>query len=138
MEVDCLSTRGLMMRVADFIELKGFFPHLIPHYLSDYEFTHRAYKKGYKLLVSPDYYLHFNGETTRDKKRDAISFIDLVKSKFSRKSPEYIISWTCFIILSCPMKYKIKHLVKLWLFPVLYFLIPLKKKYFREEKGFFK
>lgn len=45
-EINCLSTRGLFLRVKDFKKIGGFYPKLLPHYLSDYEFTIRAYKKS--------------------------------------------------------------------------------------------
>jgi GT2 family glycosyltransferase len=135
-EINILSTRGLMMRISDFISLKGFHPLLIPHYLSDYEFSFRAFKKGFTLLTSPDYFLYYNASATRNVIKDVQSFYSLMKYRLSRKSPGYIIAWTSFVILCCPLKYKIKHLVKLWLFPILYFLVPLKKKFVREYKGF--
>ena len=50
---DCLSTRGLFLRLEDFLALGGFHPWLLPHYGSDYEFTARAKRRGYRLLSDP-------------------------------------------------------------------------------------
>jgi GT2 family glycosyltransferase len=41
-EINCLSTRGLFLTVEDFLDIGGFHPVILPHYLSDYEFTIRA------------------------------------------------------------------------------------------------
>ena len=46
---NCASTRGLFMKAKDFIDIGGFMPNKLPHYLSDYEFTIRACNKSYKI-----------------------------------------------------------------------------------------
>ncbi len=46
---NCASTRGLFIRAEEFISIGGFVPGKLPHYLSDYEFTIRAFNKGYKI-----------------------------------------------------------------------------------------
>lgn len=53
-EINCLSTRGLFLRFTDFISSGGFYPKLLPHYFSDYEFTIRLIKKGFKPVVCKD------------------------------------------------------------------------------------
>jgi GT2 family glycosyltransferase len=49
-EIDCFSTRGLFLRMGAFRRIGGFHPILLPHYLSDYEFTIRAHRKGFRLV----------------------------------------------------------------------------------------
>jgi GT2 family glycosyltransferase len=46
---NCASTHALFLRVADFLDIGGFHPVLLPHYGSDYEFTIRAWRKGYHI-----------------------------------------------------------------------------------------
>src|SRR6266480_2762119 len=41
-DVDVFPTRGLFLRLKDFLDLGRFHTVLLPHYLSDYEFTLRA------------------------------------------------------------------------------------------------
>ena len=53
-DINCLSTRGLFLKWGDFENIGGFHPTLLPHYFSDYEFTIRAHKKGYRCLTSPN------------------------------------------------------------------------------------
>ena len=40
-------------RATDFVELGGFHPRLLPHYLSDYAFTIRALRRGFALASDP-------------------------------------------------------------------------------------
>lgn len=51
-EVNCLPTRGLFLCWKDFRRAGGFVPARLPHYLSDYEFTIRAARRGLQLRVS--------------------------------------------------------------------------------------
>jgi GT2 family glycosyltransferase len=48
---NCLSTRGLLMEAKTFQQSGGFRPRLLPHYLSDYEFTIRLHRRGTPLVV---------------------------------------------------------------------------------------
>ena len=47
---NCISTRGVFLNAKDFIDIGGFMPKKLPHYLSDYEWAIRAHKKGYSIL----------------------------------------------------------------------------------------
>ena len=49
--INCLPTRGLFLRWGDLQRAGGFRPRLFPHYLSDYEFTFRAHRRGLRLRV---------------------------------------------------------------------------------------
>jgi GT2 family glycosyltransferase len=51
-KINCLPTRGLFLRWQDICRAGGFRPRWLPHYLSDYEFTIRAMKKGLQLKVA--------------------------------------------------------------------------------------
>ena len=51
-EINCLPTRGLFLRWRDMKRAGGFIPQALPHYLSDYEFTLRAARKGLNLRVA--------------------------------------------------------------------------------------
>jgi GT2 family glycosyltransferase len=45
-EINCLTTRGLFLRWQDLQQIGGFYPRWLPHYLSDFEFTLRAHRRG--------------------------------------------------------------------------------------------
>ena len=49
-DINCLTTRGLFLRWRDFVDIGGFHPKILPHFLSDFEFTIRAYKKNYSFF----------------------------------------------------------------------------------------
>ena len=51
--MNCLPTRGLFLRMGDLRRIGGFHPRMLPHYLSDYEFTIRAHRKGFRLATYP-------------------------------------------------------------------------------------
>ena len=61
---NCLTTNGLFVRWSDLKRIGGFRPRVLPHYLSDYEFTFRAGKRGLKLLVAPELELSWQRKTT--------------------------------------------------------------------------
>jgi len=52
-QVNCLSTRGLFLRVSDLLDSGGFRPRMLPHYVSDYEFTNRLMRQGVVPLIDP-------------------------------------------------------------------------------------
>jgi len=43
-EINCMTTRGLFLRLRDMKTIGGFYPKILPHYFSDYEYTIRAKK----------------------------------------------------------------------------------------------
>jgi GT2 family glycosyltransferase len=97
---NCCSTRALFMSYESFINLGGFTKWL-PQYLSDYAYTHKAWKRNYKIGASPN---KFIDQKVEKKKR----FI------FSKLNPSNPIYFSVFIFLHCPKKYWIKNLIKVW------------------------
>ena len=105
-EINCLSTRGLIMSTSSFMEIGGFHPILLPHYLSDYEFTIRAHQKGFTLFTHPNFKLFVDESTTGLSAPEAGTFFQRLKSVLSKRykaNPIYHIS---FILLVSPNKYK--------------------------------
>jgi GT2 family glycosyltransferase len=104
-DINCMATRGLFLRWRDFVDIGGFHPKILPHFLSDYEFTIRAHKKGYRCLTSPDVIVSQNLHETRKVSLDNSSYFCYLRSFFSIKSyynPIYQIS---FIFLTCPVRW---------------------------------
>ena len=111
-DINCLSTRGLFLKWADFENIGGFHPTLLPHYSSDYEFTIRAHKKGYRCLTSPELILTPKLRETGRLPIDNSTYFRFWKSLFSIKqvyNPIYQIS---FVFLVCPMKWIPRNLLK--------------------------
>jgi GT2 family glycosyltransferase len=112
-QINCFTTRGLFLRVADFLNTGGFHPRILPHYLSDYEFTIRAHRKGLKLLSDPSLVICVDNNATGYHEVKNMTFGTYLKN-FSRKSAANPFTWTAFITLACPWPWKLIHLIRVW------------------------
>lgn len=114
--VNCASTRGLFLRMADFFEIGGFYPRLLPHYGSDYEFTIRAHRKGFTLIVDQRLRLYANEQTTGyhdfSSKDTYARYVKRLFSKKSTQNPWYL---TSFVALACPWPWKPLNWTRIWL-----------------------
>lgn len=109
-EIDFMSTRGLFIRVKDFIKTDGFKPFLLPHYYSDYEFTHRAKQKGLKLFC--DITLRINSVELATGTKDISGekkFGSFIKKMFSKRYDMNPIYTSNFIFLTFPFPYNFKY-----------------------------
>lgn len=113
-EINCTSTRGLMTKVSDFLDIRGFYPRLIPHYLSDLEFTMRAQKMGKRLMIDPDFRIGIDFETTGHRELGEESFTRYLKKVFSKRAAMNPIHWSNFILLHSPWKHKVRNLWRIW------------------------
>jgi GT2 family glycosyltransferase len=113
-EINCLSTRGLFLRYSDLLETGDFHPRILPHYLSDYEFTIRAYKKGFKLKTHPELRIWINEQTTGQSHFKELNFLLFLRRYFSNRSVVNPLHWTVFAILACPKFYLPQILFKIW------------------------
>lgn len=113
-EINCLTTNGLFMYWRDLQVIGGFFPRLLPHYLSDYEFTMRAHKKGFRLVASSELKIYWNRETTGFRKIEEQNLLVFFGKFFSKKSAGNPVYWTTFLFLASPMRYLPLHVVRIW------------------------
>lgn len=113
-QVNCLTTNGLFIRWQDLQVVGGFYPRLLPHYFSDYEFTIRAYKKGFNLMASPELKLYWNRETTGFHNIEEDNFMDFSRKFFSKKSPTNPFYWTMFAFMMSPLRHLPSHLIIIW------------------------
>jgi GT2 family glycosyltransferase len=109
-EINCLSTRGLFLRAGDFTIIGGFYPLLLPHYGSDYEFTIRARRRGMKLMTHPSLSLVLDEETTGYLTFTARSRGESLRRLFSSRSVHNPLVWSSFVLLACPWPWKIINL----------------------------
>lgn len=133
-EINCLSTRGLFFRYRDFKKVGGFYPRLLPHYASDYEFTIRAHNMGVKLLTVPEIRLTVDEETkgyTQFGDEPALKFLGRFFSKRSVLNPFYR---TAFIMMSCPLRYQPRNLFKIWLESIKIILYNCVVKHFKKSR----
>ena len=111
-KINCASTRGLFLYVSDFLNIGGFYPHLLPHYASDYEFTARAHNKGYALVVDERLKLYADESATGISNfKNEKTYSDFLKHLFSKKYTLHPIYYLNFILLACPWPWKIFHIL---------------------------
>jgi GT2 family glycosyltransferase len=113
--INCLSTRGLFLRWDSLEKIGGFYPWLLPHYGSDYEFTMRAMRKGYQLRTDPGVYLIPNPVTTGV--RNIADYTDLrrvVGDLFTKKSVVNPIYLTALVLLASPVRWIPSNLFRIW------------------------
>jgi GT2 family glycosyltransferase len=113
-EINCLATQGLFAWWRTARMVGGFHPTLLPHYLSDYEFTIRAHRMGFILETSPELLVEVNHDTTGYHKITEDRFGTFLRKFFSIKSPANPIYWSTFIVLACPARLWARHLYTLW------------------------
>lgn len=113
-EADCFSTRGLFLKMSDFFSMGGFYPRLLPHYLSDYEFTLRAKDRGYRIIVDESLALYSIVNNDEQINYDVNSFRNFLQNYFSVKSRVNPFMWTSFVALSAPWRWKIYCLLLVW------------------------
>ena len=105
----------MLIRVGDFLSTGGFHPRLIPHYLSDLEFTMRAHKRGMHLMIHPDFKVYIDFDTTGVRELGGETFFHYVKKIFSNRAAMNPIHWSNFILLHSPGKYKLSNLRSIWI-----------------------
>lgn len=107
--IDVLSTRGLIVPYHIVKSVGNFIPHRIRHYLSDYEYTIRIKKHGFRLLTSKKSVVYLNKSTTgiHTKWTEHLTYNSIFKTIFSTKSSSNLKSWLFFIHLCCPANYKL-------------------------------
>ncbi|PSL44952.1 GT2 family glycosyltransferase [Chitinophaga niastensis] len=114
-DVNCVSTRGLFMTVAAFMKIGGFRPVMLPHYGSDFEFTIRARKKGFKLTSDEHVRILMNEETTGLHQLKEKSLRKYLKKIFSKRATGNPVYFSFFILLSCPVLLIPFNLCRVWL-----------------------
>ena len=113
-EVNCLSTRGLFMRFGDALRSGGFRSTLLPHYLSDYEFTIRSYRRGICPVTDPRVKLIVNEAMTGQRFSDKTGLLPYLRSVFTKRSVPNPFYWTSFLIMACPPKFLPRNLARVW------------------------
>jgi GT2 family glycosyltransferase len=114
-EINCLTTNGLFMRWGDLRRIGDFYPKLLPHYLSDYEFTIRAHAKGLRLISPEGLRLYWNKETTGHREFDPdLTLVEFLKSYFSNRYAMNPAHWTAFILFGKYVQRRPYHLLRVW------------------------
>jgi len=114
--VNVLPGRGMLIPVEVIKKIGNFNKVDFPHYISDYEFTMRAFNRGIRLLLSYDSVVYTRPDTTGISVRKGLEPLILKEAYvhlFSIKSTNNIFDFINFIKLHCPKKYKFKNILRL-------------------------
>lgn len=103
---NCAPTRGVSIIWSDFKEIGDFYPRLLPHYGSDYEFTMRAVQKGFKIVTHPSFYLYSEDYRETNIKNQSVGF-EYIRHYFSKKNQCNPRVMLILVFLSCPLRYKV-------------------------------
>jgi hypothetical protein len=100
--IDCFSPRGIFITVKDFKESGGFHDKLLPHYMSDYDWSFRQIARGIKPInIGGLIVIHRHHENKKT----------FVLSRLNVANP---ICWTFFLFLNCPKKHLFINLLRAW------------------------
>lgn len=112
--INCLSTRGIFMRLEDILKIGRFHTVLLPHYLSDYEYTIRAYRKGLTLCTNSELVIDLDYSQTGYRTFNNEGFIDFLRKHFSKRSAMNPIYYTTFILLATPVSAMPRNIYRIW------------------------
>lgn len=113
-KINCLSTRGLFVRYGDIKKIGGFHSRLLPHYLSDYEYTIRAQKKGMHCETNDSVFLCPKLDKTGYHDIKETNFLKFLKNYFSVKSPANPVYLSVFVLLAVPRSWTLLNLGRVW------------------------
>lgn len=101
-------TRALLMSSYDFMESGGFYPKILKHYRSDWEFTYRLYRRGFNLVSSKKCSIEVPLNIKSQFDEGSIKTLaDFLRIKWSIRSNMNVRSEIVFNLLCAPWKYKI-------------------------------
>ena len=114
-EMNCASTRGLFLRLGDLRRIGGFHPILLPHYLSDYEFSIRAIRKGFSIGTDPSVELTMDETLSGIRSTGKGSIWSRIHRLFSKRSALNPFYTSVFLVYSCPWYYLPWNIGRVWL-----------------------
>jgi GT2 family glycosyltransferase len=104
--IDCASTRCILFRYRDLSDHTTFRPRLLPQYLSDYEFTIRARRRGVRLLPARNVTCRATELTTGTHKLAPGSFRIVLHQMLSPRFSANPLSLFFFVLLAAPVIWK--------------------------------
>ncbi|MFZ2202397.1 MAG: glycosyltransferase family 2 protein [Microgenomates group bacterium] len=107
-QLDALPGKGTLFPVKLIRKMGSVNYQRLPHYLADYEFSNRAKKFGYGLLVDVKAVVRHDWEATgykTDSNSSRLGYKEALRLLFDRKSMNNIIDWLNFVFIVCPEKY---------------------------------
>jgi GT2 family glycosyltransferase len=117
------------MTAENLLKIGGFYPYLVPHYLSDYEFSMRAHSMGFNIITHPNVKVYTNEIPTGITEPSYESLWKFLKTYLSPRNyrqPFYVFN---FILLACPSYILKKKHIKNLLIEIKGHLCKALKKY---------
>lgn len=112
--INCLSTRGLFLRWSDMQKIGGFHPIMLPHYLSDYEYTIRAVRRGLACVTTSAVWLNADFALTGERDVDSIEGWKFIRTLLSVRCTINPLYMTSFVLLAVPLRWMVPNLVRIW------------------------
>ncbi len=106
-QLDALPGKGTLIPFRVFSMVGNFNYKRLPHYIADYEFTNRAKRYGFDLLVDTKAIVWNHWEATGNHSRENSkkTYNQALGLLFGRRSMNNIVDWVTFVFLACPGKY---------------------------------
>jgi len=112
---DAITTRGLYMYYSTYKSIGPMHPKLLPHYLSDLEYTMRAKRLGYNLVNSTSTLIHVDRSSTGIHEDNSKNLKDFFFNHLvSKKTAFNSFYWGNFVLLACPWRYKVQNFLKIY------------------------
>lgn len=105
--IDCANTRCLLIPYADLLKCGAFRPGLLPHYLSDFEFTIRARRRGIRIVPAATVSCSSTEASTGLHAMVGGSSREIIRKMFSPKYAANPVHMFMFILLAAPFRWKI-------------------------------
>lgn len=105
--IDCASTRCLLFSCSNLAVSGSFRPRLLPHYLSDYEFTIRAKRRGISILPARSVVCLATEQTTGSHDLRPGSIRSVMAQMLSPRFSANPLSLFMFVLLSAPFRWKV-------------------------------
>lgn len=103
--LDALPGKGTLIPIEVFRKIGSVNVQRLPHYIADYEFTNRAKRAGWELIVDTKAIIKHHWEATGNSssdRRERNTIRRAVDLLFGRKSMNNIVDWINFLNLACP------------------------------------
>lgn len=107
-KLDALPGKGTLVPLSVLEKAGSYNYKRFPHYIADYEFTNRAKRAGFELLVDTKAIVKHYWEATGIQGRSSEkrkSYKRAWNLLFGRKSMNNVIDWLNFILVACPRQY---------------------------------
>lgn len=112
---DAITTRGLYMHYSTYLSIGPMHPKLLPHYLSDLEYTLRAKRLGYNLVNSDSTIIHVDRSSTGIHEENSRNLKDFFMNHLiSKKTAFNTFYWGNFVLLACPWEFKVQNFLKIY------------------------